>query len=43
MAAAGADWQTSPATQIRCGLGYIAARYGTACMAWAHEEADSWY
>ena len=29
MAAAGADWQTNPATQIRWGLGYIAATYGT--------------
>ena len=43
MAAAGADWQTSPATQIRWGLGYIAATYGTPCAAWSHEEAVSWY
>ena len=43
MAAAGADWQANPATQIRWGLSYIAGRYGTPCAAWAHEEADSWY
>ena len=43
MAAAGADWQTSPATQIRWGLGYIAATYGTPCAAWSHEEAAGWY
>jgi hypothetical protein len=43
MAAAGADWRTDPATQIRWGLGYIAATYGTPCAAWAHEETDSWY
>ena len=43
MAAAGPDWQANPATQIRWGLSYIAARYGTPCAAWAHEEANSWY
>ena len=43
MAAAGADWQTSPATQISWGLGYIAATYGTPCAAWSHEEAATWY
>ena len=44
MAAAGADWQTNPDTQIRWGLGfYIKPVYGTPCAAWAHEEADGWY
>jgi len=43
MAAAGADWQTNPATQIRWGLGYIRGRYGDPCGAWSHETADSWY
>jgi len=43
MAAAGPDWMTDPATQIRWGLGYIAATYGTPCGAWAHETADGWY
>ena len=43
MAAAGADWQTNPATQVRWGLGYIAATYGTPCAAWGHEQAAGWY
>jgi hypothetical protein len=43
MAAAGPDWRTNPATQIRWGLGDIAAVYGTPCGAWAHEQADGWY
>ena len=43
MAAAGADYMTNPATQIRWGLGYIASAYGTPCGAWAHETADGWY
>ena len=43
MAAAGADWQTNPATQIRWGLSYIAATYGTPCGAWSHEQAAGWY
>lgn len=29
MASAGADWKTSPATQIKWGLGYIKATYGS--------------
>jgi hypothetical protein len=37
MAAAGADWQTDAATQIRWGLGYIKAIYGTPCGAWQNE------
>jgi hypothetical protein len=46
MAAAGSDYMTDPATQIRWGLGYIAGTpYGThtPCGAWAHETADGWY
>ena len=43
MASAGADYMTSPATQIRWGLGYIAGRYGTPCGAWAHEQSSNWY
>jgi ABC-type phosphate transport system substrate-binding protein len=34
---------SDPAAQIRDGLAYIAARYGTPCAAWAHEQADGWY
>lgn len=43
MASAGADWATNPATQITWGLGYIEARYGTPCGAWAHSEELGWY
>lgn len=43
MAAAGANWQTDPATQISWGLGYIRASYGSPCAAWDHEEAAGWY
>lgn len=43
MASAGGDWQTNPATQIRWGLGYIQARYGSPCSAWAHSVATNWY
>lgn len=43
MAAAGPDWLTDPATQIRWGLSYIRSTYGTPCTAWDHETADGWY
>jgi hypothetical protein len=44
MAAAGADWQTNPRTQIIWGIGdYIKPVYGTPCAAWQHEVADGYY
>jgi hypothetical protein len=43
MASVGSDWRTNPTTQIRWGLNYIAARYGTPCNAWAHSQATGWY
>jgi hypothetical protein len=43
MAAAGADYMTDPATQIRWGLSYVTGRYGTPCGAWAHETSAGWY
>ncbi|WP_308800081.1 aggregation-promoting factor C-terminal-like domain-containing protein [Agromyces silvae] len=43
MATAGADWQTSAATQIRWGLEYIARGYGTPCSAWSHSQSVNWY
>ena len=43
MAIAGPDWQSDAATQIRWGLGYIQALYGSPCGAWAHEQADGSY
>ena len=43
MATAGADWQTSPATQIEWGLGYIKSVYGTPCAAWNFELGNNYY
>lgn len=43
MASAGSDWKTSPATQIKWGLGYIEGRYDTPCGAWSHSESTGWY
>jgi hypothetical protein len=43
MSSAGADWATDPATQIKWGLGYIKAIYGTPCGAWSFEEANGYY
>lgn len=43
MAVVGPDWRTNPETQIRWGLAYIAARYGSPEGAWAHSERVGWY
>jgi hypothetical protein len=43
MATAGADWQTSAATQIRWGFDYISRGYGTPCSAWSHSQSVNWY
>jgi hypothetical protein len=45
MASAGADWRTNPATQIRWGLGYIKAVYGSPANTYARWLARSphWY
>jgi hypothetical protein len=43
MASAGKDWRTNPVTQIRWGLGYIAASYGSPCAAWGHSQSHGWY
>ncbi|MDZ5619494.1 aggregation-promoting factor C-terminal-like domain-containing protein [Nocardioides bizhenqiangii] len=43
MAVVGPDWRTNPETQIRWGLAYIAARYGSPERAWAHSERVGWY
>jgi acyl transferase domain-containing protein len=43
MAAAGTDWQTNPATQIKWGLTYISQTYGTPCAAWNFELANNGY
>ncbi len=43
MASAGADWATNAETQIRWGLGYIRASYGSACNAWNFKMGHGWY
>jgi hypothetical protein len=43
MAAFGADWQTSVATQVKWGISYIKNRYKTPCAAWAHSQSTGWY
>jgi hypothetical protein len=43
MSSTGSDWRTNPLTQITWGLGYIRARYGTPCGAWAHSQGSGWY
>jgi hypothetical protein len=43
MSAAGPDWQTDVTTQVRWGLGYISAAYGSPRAAWEHEVTYGWY
>lgn len=38
-----AGGKSDPTTQIQWGLNYIKSRYGSPSMAWAHEQANSWY
>jgi hypothetical protein len=35
--------QGNMTSQITWGINYIASRYGSPVMAWAHEEANGWY
>jgi hypothetical protein len=43
MASAGPRWHDDAATQIRWGLGYIKARYGSPCAAWSFKQGHGWY
>jgi hypothetical protein len=43
MSSEGDDWLTNPETQIRWGIKYIKARYGSACGALAHSNKFNWY
>jgi hypothetical protein len=43
MATAGSDWATNPATQIKWGLTYISARYGSPCDANSFKLSNGWY
>ena len=37
------DWRTNPVTQIKWGLSYIKARYGTPCKALRHKHWRGYY
>ncbi|MEO5876936.1 MAG: lytic transglycosylase domain-containing protein [Streptosporangiaceae bacterium] len=39
----GPGWQTNATNQIKWGLGYIGARYGDPCKAWAFWQSHHWY
>jgi hypothetical protein len=43
MASAGANWLTSPITQVKWGLSYVKSRYGSACAAYDFWKAHGWY
>jgi hypothetical protein len=43
MSAAGSDWKTNPATQIKWGLDYMNSRYGSPAAAWNFWQAHNWY
>lgn len=43
MSSAGADYRTNYQTQIRWGLNYIKARYGSPANAWGHSQRKGWY
>lgn len=43
MASAGSDWQNNYKTQINWMIGYVNARYGSACGAWSYWQAHSNY
>jgi hypothetical protein len=43
MSSAGPNWENNAETQIRWGLGYIKARYGSACSAWSYKQGAGWY
>lgn len=43
MASAGSDWRTNPLTQMRWGISYMKARYGSPCGAWYFWQKNGWY
>ena len=43
MSSAGPNWRSNASTQIRWGLRYIRARYGSPHRAWNHSQAAGWY
>ena len=43
MASEGSDYRTNYKTQVRWGLKYIKARYGSPSGAWSHSQQKGWY
>jgi len=43
MSSAGSDWATNPSTQMRWGISYMRARYGSPCGAWYFWQKNGWY
>lgn len=43
MKSEGSDYRTNYKTQVRWGLKYIKARYGSPAGAWAHSQRKGWY
>jgi hypothetical protein len=43
MATVASDWRTNPVTQIKWGLEYIRASYGSPCGAWDFKQSHGWY
>ncbi|MEH1167634.1 lytic transglycosylase domain-containing protein [Micromonospora sp. CPCC 205539] len=43
MGSVASDWRTSPATQIKWGLGYIKGKYDTPCGAWRYFQNNGHY
>ena len=39
----GTDYRTNWKTQVKWGLNYIKARYGTPANAWSHSQQKGWY
>lgn len=43
MKSVGSDWKTNPITQVKWGMRYVDARYGSGCGAWRFWLNNSWY
>lgn len=43
MAVIANDWKLNPVTQVKWGIRYVNARYGSACEAWEFMKVNGWY
>ena len=43
MRSEGSDWLTNPMTQVRWGIKYVHAKYGSPCNAWTFKQQHGWY